>query len=221
MIEDELKDTTSDGKDGSSDARLKTKQSQMSNGVTIRRRFHRDLKAGSKPTVEVGIGIARIALWGGTNSPEKIPTALKNRGIVIPVILSNSRHHRDKIVEGMVGGVATAIHNNEAVQENFKAVQLSTKVLSSLQVHYSALEAFGGIPRMIEDCFELFKILHVQKFGEKVDKKAGGGNTESSRQTVEHLRLATSIHIRDHLAIWYCRGLGEHFKYDKSIENLW
>lgn len=221
MIEDEYKDTT-DGKDASSDAKIKTKQSKMSNGVSIRRRFHRDLKK-DRPTVETSIGIERTFTWTGTNAPQQIPQAIQNRATIIPVVLPNSRLHRDKIVDNMVGGVATAIHNNAKVQVNLKACQLSSKVLSSLQIHYTGLEAIGGIPRMIEDTFEVFKLLHVQRFGKgkKAAPKDGDGNAESSRQTGEHLRLATAIHIRDHLAIWYCRGLGAHFDYDKSIENLW
>jgi hypothetical protein len=221
VIEDEYKDTT-DGKDASSDSRIKTKQSQMSNGVSIRRRYHRNMKT-DKAEIEVGVGIERSFLWTGTNNPQKIPLAMLNRAIVIPVVLPNSRLHRDKIAENMTGGVAAAIYNNAKVQKNFKAAQMSSKVLSSLQVHYTALQAIGGIPSMIEDCFELFKILYVKTFGEGKKKKGKKGDVDvdSSRQTVEHLRLATSIHIRDHLAIWYCRGLGEHFGYDKGIEGLW
>lgn len=211
VIEDEFKDTN-DGRDASSDSRIKNKQSRMSNGVTIRKRYHRSLTT-DKPVVEVGVGIERSYLWTGTNNPQRIPPALLNRAIVIPVVLPNSRLHRSK-----VGGVAAAIHNNDKVQRNFRACQVAHRTLSALQVNYTALESIGGIPKMNEDLFELFKLLHVQRFGGDSSKS---GETESSRQTVEHLRLATSIHIRDHLAIWYCRGLGERFKFDKSVEGLW
>ena len=211
VIEDEFKNTN-DGKDASSDSRIKNKQSQMSNGVTIRKRYHRSQKT-DKPVVEVGVGIERSYLWTGTNNPQCIPPALLNRAIVIPVVQANSRSHREK-----VGGVATAIHNNLKVQRNFRACQVAHRTLSALQVHYTALESIGGIPKINEDLFELFKLIHVKRFGGDASKN---GETESSRQTVEHLRLATSIHIRDHLSIWYCRGLGEHFQFDKSIEGLW
>lgn len=218
VIQDEYKGANGDGTDASSSDRTKTEQSRISNGVTVRRRWHRNAKT-DKVEIEVAIGIERTGFVCGTNAVQRIPSAIISRASVVPVVLANSRAHRDRIVDNMANGVAAAIHNDPKVQLDLKAWQLSSKVMSSLQVHYTALEAVGAIPPMLEDCFQVFKLLHIERFHRDRVKK--DDKTHSSRGTNDLLRMATAIHIRDHLSIWYQRGLGEHFGYDKSVEALW
>lgn len=212
VIQDEYKRTT-DGTDAASTASIKNEQSRISNGVTIRRRFNRNKLTG-KAEVELGIGIERTCFICGTNNVHTIPPAIISRGTVIPVVNANSRRHRDEIVDRMADGVASAIHGDPKVQKSMKAWRLASKVLSSLQIHYTALQAIGGIPPMREDCFQVFKLCRIDRFRDSEEGK-------SNRETTDLLRLATAIHIRHHLSIWYCRGLGAHFDYDKSIECLW
>jgi hypothetical protein len=210
VVQDEYKGTT-DGTDNSDD-RTKNEQSRISNGVCIRRRWNRNIRTG-KAEVETAIGIERTGFVCGTNALQRIPPAILSRATVIPVVSGNSRVHRDRMMDQMGNGVAAAIYNDPKVQCKLKAWQLSSKVLSSTQIHYSALDAVGALPHLRQDCFQLFKLLRLQC----LDKS----DTETSRDTTDLLRMATSIHIRDHLSIWYCRGLGEHFAFDKSIEALW
>ena len=209
VVQDEFKGT-SDFNENNSE-RTKTEQSRISNGVTIRRRWTRNTTT-NKSEIETAIGIERSCFVCGTNMPHQIPLAMQSRSTIVPVVLGNSRKHQNGMVADRLGnGVAAAIYNDPVVQRDLQAWQLSQKLLSTCQVHYTVLEAVGGIPPLREDLFQIFKLIRIDRFGKG----------ETSRETTDLLRLATSIHIRDHVALWYSRGLGEHFKFDKAVEGLW
>lgn len=199
VVQDEYKGTT-DGKDASSTERVKNEQSRISNGVTIRRRWNRNMRTGATE-VETSIGIERTMFITGTNNPQNVPAAMRDRATVVPVVLANSLNHKSKIVEDrMANGVAAAIYKDEKVQVHLRGWQLFSKTVSSLQIHYTALDAIGGIPPMIEDCFQVYTLLKIGRFGNEKKKDT---KKEGNRQTTDVVRLATAIHIRDHLSIWY------------------
>lgn len=204
-ITDENRSTRTDAKDSSSGTKDLNDQSAYGEGVIYHRRLLRNPSTGVYSTQNT-ITAARQMDFSGTNMPQNIPSAKASRSCIIPVTTLNSGTSQLRS-----GAIASAMSSDIMVAEDAHACKLALKMVSSLQIRTTALEAFGGLPPLDTTCVRIFIA---------VLEKMLGVDAMQTRRKNDLIRLARAIKVWNDTTMWHCRGLGDRFDYDITVEYM-
>ena len=204
-ITDENRSTRADSKDSSSGTKDLNEQSAYGEGLIYHSRLLRDPSTGIYSTAKT-VTASRYMDFSGTNMPQNIPSAKASRACIIPVTSLNSASSQLRS-----GAVASSMASDIMVAEDGHACKLALKMLSSLQVRTTALEAFGGLPPLDSTCIRVFIALL---------EKMLGIDAMQTRRKNDLARLARAVKVWNDTSIWHCRGLGKRYDYDVTIEYM-
>ena len=207
-ITDEYRRTKTEAKDSMSGTRDKNEQTRISSGIVRHSRLLHNPQTGEYKT-STSETPQRLLDYAGTNAPQDLVPAMASRITLVPVTSVNN----DKLSACLrSGGIASSMATDEDVCEDSQACKRALRLISSLQMNYTALEAFGAVPPLDTTCYMVFLAIIETLLGK---------DTMPTRRKNDLLKMAHAVKVWNDVSMWHCRGLAERFKGDTSLELAW